>query len=162
VIHHFLAPALLALAALPALAQDFSWSAYGTIGYARTNRDYGYLRGIDSSGRVDNDSVLGAQGDLRFTPQWSATVQLKLARSLQSDSRWDLRPAWAFVAWRPADDWLLRAGRMRVPLYLQSESMDVGVTHNMARLPVEMYSLVPSSDFNGLSLAKSGPSARRI
>lgn len=152
-------PALAALAMLlaapPAPAQDASWSAFGSLGYARSNRDYHYLRNIDSGGSFDTDSVLGAQGDLRLNPQWSATVQLKLAQSLKSDSRWDLTPSWAFVAWRPTDDWLLRAGRMRAPLYLQSESMDVGVTHDMARLPVEMYTLAPSSDFAGLSVART-------
>lgn len=143
------------LAAPVARAQEFSWSAFGTIGYAQSNRDYGYMRNIDSSGSFDTDTVLGAQGDLRLNPQWSGTVQLKLAQSLKSDGRWDLTPAWAFVAWRPQDDWLLRAGKMRAPLYLQSESLDVGVTHDMARLPAEMYTLAPSSDFAGVSLAKT-------
>lgn len=147
----------LAAMCLPALAQDFSWSGFGTLGYARSNRDFAYQRKVDSDGSLERDSLLGVQGDLRFTPQWSATVQLKLAPSIQSDDRWDLVPAWAFVAWRPSDDWLLRAGRMRVPLYLHSESMDVGVTHDMARLSTEMYSIAPSTDFNGASVAKSWP-----
>lgn len=138
-----------------ASAQDFSWSAYGTVGYARSNRDYHYLRHIDKEGTFATDTLLGAQGDVRFTPQWSATVQLKLAQSLKADDSWSLTPAWAFLAWRPADDWLVRAGKMRVPAYLYSESMQNGVTYDMARLPVEMYGLVPSTDFVGLSAAKT-------
>lgn len=150
-----LVPLLLAASALPALAQDLSWSVFGTLGYARSDRDYTYQRSIDDSGTFDRDSLLGAQADLRLSPQWSATMQLKLAPSLKRDSQWDLTPAWAFVGWRPSNDWLLRAGRMRVPLYLHSESMDVGVTHDLARLPTEMYSIAPSTDFDGLSAAKT-------
>lgn len=149
--------ASLAALCLPAGAQDFSWSGYGTLGYARSNRDFTYQRDLTNDGTLERDSLLGVQGDLRFSPQWSATVQLKLAPSIKAEDQWDLVPAWAFVAWRPSDNWLLRAGRMRVPLYLHSESMDVGVTHDMARLPTEMYSIAPSTDFNGASVAKSWP-----
>ena len=70
-------------------------------------------------------------------------------------------PSWALVSWRPGDDWLLRAGRARAPLYLHSESMDVGVTHDMARLPTELYSLAPTTDVDGLYLTRTWPSAAR-
>ena len=154
--------AVLALwaAALPAAALDLSWSGFATLGYARSGDAPGrYLRWIDADGTFNTESVLAGQLDARLSPQWSATVQLKAAPSEESDSRWALRPAWAFVAWRPNDEWLLRAGRMRVPLYLNSESLDIGVAHDMARLPVEMYSIVPSNDFNGLAGAYSRPTA---
>ncbi len=149
--------ALLALAGLPAAAQDLSWSGYGTIGYATSNRNYTFQRSISDRGTFDRDSVFGLQGDLRFNPQWSATVQLKAAQSLTSDSRWALTPAWAFIAWRPSDDWLLRAGKLRVPLYLHSEALDVGVTHDMVRQPAEMYSISPTNDFDGLYATRTWP-----
>lgn len=153
-----MALAMLALLAapLPALAQDLAWSGFATLGYARSVDAPGrYLRWIDDNGSFDASSVAALQLDARFNPSWSATVQLKAAPSERADNRWDLRPAWAFLAWRPDDDWLLRAGRMRVPLYMHSESLDIGVAHSMARLPVEMYSLVPSNEFNGLSASYS-------
>jgi hypothetical protein len=146
---------LLALLQGPVLAQDLSVSGYGTLGFARSDRDFVYQRHIDRDGTFNRDSVFGVQGDLRFSPQWSATVQLKAAQSLKRDDRWEVIPAWAFVAWRPGDDWLIRAGRMRVPLYLHSESMDVGVTHDMARMPAEMYAIVPSTDYDGATVAKT-------
>ncbi|MDH4393968.1 MAG: hypothetical protein QE285_21405, partial [Aquabacterium sp.] len=144
---------LAALAApLPALAQDLAWSGFATLGHARSGDVPGrYLRWIDSNGTFNADSVAALQLDARFDPSWSATVQLKAAPSDRADNRWALRPAWAFLGWRLNDEWLLRGGRMRVPLYMYSESLDIGVAHNMARLPVEMYSLVPSNEFNGLS-----------
>jgi hypothetical protein len=154
-----LAAALLAAGSGGVMAQDWSVSGYGTVGYARSNRDFNYLRWIDKNGTATADTVFGAQADLRLNSQWSATLQLKAAPSLKSDSRWDITPAWAFVAWRPTDDWLLRVGRMRVPLYLHSESMDLGVSHDLARLPAEMYSIVSLTDFNGVAVAKTWPLA---
>lgn len=154
-LRRLLAGAALPLAGLPAFAQELSWSTYGTLGFARSDAAYTYQTHIDRGGTLSRDSVLGVQGDVRFGPQWSATAQLKLAPSAKHDSRWDLVPAWAFVAWRPNDDWLLRAGRLRLPMYLYSESMDVGQTHDMVRLPTELYSVLPVPDFNGLSVGRS-------
>ncbi|MBK1714000.1 hypothetical protein [Rubrivivax gelatinosus] len=154
-LHHALACAALAAAAAPALALDLSWSGFGTLGWAQSSRGWVYERSVDDGGSVDRDSVLGLQLDASLAPKWSATLQLKAAQSLEKDSRWDLTPTWAFLAWRPDDDWLLRAGRMRVPLYLHSEILDVGATHDLARLPTEMYSIVPSNEFDGVSTTRT-------
>ena len=143
------------LAGAPVAAQDLSWSGFGTLGVSKSNRDFTYQRYITRDGGLNRDSLMGLQADLRLNPQWSATLQLKAAPSLKADSRWDVVPTWAFVAWRPNDDWLLRAGRLRLPLYLYSESMDVGQTHDMARLPTELYSVAPSSDFDGVYITRT-------
>jgi hypothetical protein len=144
-----------ALVAMPAAALDLSWSGYATFGYARANLPGRYLRWIDKDGSFNAESVLAGQLDLSLNPQWSATLQLKAAPSETSDSRWTVRPSWAFVGWRPNDAWLVRAGRLRVPLYLHSEALDIGVAHDMARLPVEMYSISPTNDFNGVFVTHS-------
>ncbi len=151
---------MLAIGVAPAgvSAQDLSWSGFATAGHAHTVGLAGrYLRWIDNDGSFNTQSVLAGQVVATLSPQWSATVQLKAAPSDRSDSRWRLEPSWAFVAWRPRDEWLLRAGRMRTPLYLHSESLDVGESHDMARLPVEMYSIVPTNEFDGVSAIYSRP-----
>lgn len=145
----------LQLTGLPAQAVDLSWSGFGTLGYAQTNRPYTYQRFLRDEGSFERDTVLGGQVDAQFTPQWSATVQVTLAPSVRNDKGWSFEPTWAFVAWRPEDDWLLRVGRLRLPFYLHSESLDVGQTHDMVRLPTEMYSIVPTNFYDGLSLTKT-------
>lgn len=145
----------LALAGRAALAQELSWSAYGTLGYAQSDRHFTYQRFITDTGGFKRDTRLGLQADLRLNPQWWATAQAKLEPSRTSDSAWELTTAWAFIGWRPADEWLLRLGRLRLPMYLHSESMDVGATHDMVRLPGEMYSIVPAPDFDGAYVSRS-------
>ena len=145
----------LALAASAAGAQELSWSAYGTLGYARSDRHFTYQRHITDEGGFARDTRLGLQADLRFSPQWWATAQVKLEPARVNDNAWALSTAWAFVGWRPDDDWLLRLGRLRLPMYLHSESMDVGATHDMVRLPGEMYSIVPTPDFDGVSVSRN-------
>jgi hypothetical protein len=143
--------ATLAILASPAAqSADLSLSGFATLEYAQSNRGFGYLRFVDEQGTLKAGSLAAVQADLRLNPQWSATVQLKAAPSLRSDSRNDLKPNWAFVAWRPGDEWLLRLGQMRVPLFLYSESLDIGVASDMARLPREVYAIAPTTDFRGV------------
>lgn len=132
-----------------------SWSGFGTLGWAQSNRRSSYQRFIDRQGGFERDTLLGVQLDAQLTPEWSATLQAKLAPSDRQDNAWDLRTTWAFVAWRPDNDWLIRAGKLRVPFFLRSEHLDVGSTYTEARLPAEVYTMVPTNDFQGLHLSHS-------
>lgn len=132
-----------------------SWSAFGTLGYAQSNRPYNYFGSIDNDGTLRRDTVFGAQLDAQLSSQWSATVQTKLAASAKSETGWDVTASWAFAAWRPNNDWLVRLGKLRVPFVLRSEQLDVGATYDEARLPAEIYSLAPTNDFTGAAVARS-------
>lgn len=154
-LHRVAATLLVIATTAPAFAFDASWSGFATLGYARSNSAYTYQRSIDDGGTLRRDSRVAGQLDLSFDPQWSATVQAQVAQSDNSDTRWAAKAAWAFVAWRPDNDWQLRLGKARVPLYLYSESLDVGVSYDMARMPYEVYSLSPTNDFTGLFVTRS-------
>jgi len=140
---------------LSASAVDMTLSGFGTIGYALSDQPYNYLRFVDERGTFKRDSLLGAQLDIKFDQHWGAAIQTKLAPSDSSDSQWEGVLSWAFVSWRPVDDVLLRLGKLRVPLMLNTENADVGATYDLAHLPVEVYSIAPTTDFVGLSLSKS-------
>ncbi len=149
--------ALFALAALaqPSLAVDLTLSGFGTLGYAQSDQAAPYQRFIDDRGGFKRDSIIGAQVDARFTREWGATVQARLAPSDHSDSAFQATMTWAFVSWRPTDDWLVRAGRIRLPLMLNTENNDVGATFDFARLPQEVYSISPMTDIDGLGVSKT-------
>lgn len=147
--------AVFGLGAMTAAAADVSLSGFGTVGYAQSNQPYNFERFINSNGTVQRDSVAGVQADIKLTESVGATVQGKFAPSTYNDSSWVGTLSWAFLSWRPANDWLIRLGKQRAPLYLHSESMDVGVTYDFARLPTEMYSLAPTSDYMGGSIEKT-------
>lgn len=136
-----------------ASAVEFSWSGFATLGHSRSDAEFRYLRWIDEDGSFRNEAVAGLQLDAQLSPRWSATLQLRVTPAMDDDTRWDVEPSWGFLAWRPADGWLLRAGKLRAPLYLYSEVLDVGVAHDMARLPVEMYATSPVNEFEGGSVS---------
>ena len=139
----------------PAQAVDLAWSGFGTLGYAQSDQPVNYQRFIDEKGTFKRDSVLGAQVDARFSQQWGATLQVKAAPSNHSDAQWQASLAWAFVSWRPSDDWLIRAGKLRLPFMLNTENADVGATYDFVRLPQEVYSIAPTTDVVGLSISKT-------
>lgn len=136
-------------------AVDLAWSGFGTFGYAQSDQPANYQRFVDEKGTFKRDSVLGAQVDARFSQQWGATAQAKVAPSDHSDSQWQASLAWAFVSWRPSDDWLIRAGKLRLPFMLNTENADVGATYDFVRLPLEVYSIAPTTDVIGLSISKT-------
>ncbi len=53
------------------------------------------------------------------------------------------------------NDLLFRGGKIRIPLYLNSQNTDIGATFDFVRLPTEVYSASPTNDVNGISVNKS-------
>src|SRR6185369_2047376 len=96
--------------AVPAAADatEFNWSGFGTAGYAISDNANRYQRFITDRGTFNRDSVFGGQLDVKFNQQFGATIQARLAPAADSDSRWEPSLAWAFLSWRPLDDFLLR------------------------------------------------------
>jgi hypothetical protein len=155
--YHFnlMLAAFLAFSLNSAQALDFSWSGYGTLGYVSSDQPYSYQRVITDRGTFARDSLFGVQLDAKFNVHWSATVQAQISPADDDDNRWIPKLSWAFLSWRPNDDWLLRLGKLRLPGYLNSENMDVGWTFDYARLPVEVYATSPTVDFTGISISKT-------
>ena len=136
-------------------AADLTVTGFGTIGYARSDQDFRYLRYIDDGGTLKADSLVGVQAEVQLNPQWGATFQAVGGAPSGRDSGMDAQLRWAFVHFRPANDWLFRVGRLRPPTFLHTQNSEVGVTYDQARLPVEVYSLTPSFDFDGAAVTKT-------
>jgi hypothetical protein len=140
-----------------ALASDVSLSVsgFGTAGFTQSNQPFGYQRFISDSGTFRRDSLFGLQADAKLFHKLGATLQVKAAASASSDDDLGLTVEWAFVSYRPTNSWLLRAGKLRVPIFMNSENLDVGLTFDFARLPAEMYSVsTNNNNFTGVSFSK--------
>jgi hypothetical protein len=162
---HFKLKPLLAVLALASattavLADDgngFSarFSGFGTFGVAKTNSDAGeytrtpiQYRGADKSIDPFVDTRLALQEVLQFGERWSLTGQLLAQRVGNSDFR--PRVEWLFANYK-ATDWLdLRAGRGVLPLFLVSDSRNVGYGSVWLRAPQEVYTLQPLTGIDGV------------
>ncbi|WP_295406176.1 hypothetical protein [uncultured Thiocystis sp.] len=142
--------------ALPCMLRaEIQISGFATLGAAISDQDFVYQRYIDDHGTLNRDSLLGLQLDAQLADAWSLTLQAKAAPSTHSDTGWEPTLSWAFLSWRPDNDLLLRAGKLRLPLMFYSANSDVGTTFDFARLPTELYSLIPTTDVKGLSVART-------
>lgn len=146
---------LAALGYSAATAVDFSLTGFGTAGYAVSDQKNSYLRYIDSGGTLKADSLIGLQGEARFDSQWSATAQIVGSAPAKRDNGVEAQVRWAFVGYRPDNEWLFRAGRLRVPFLINTQNAEVGVTYDAARLPAEVYSLFPVYDSDGGAFTKT-------
>ena len=139
----------------PSLGADYSISAFGTIGHAVSDQPFKYDRLISDRGTFRRDTVTGLQFDSRFTDSLGATIQFVTEVADDDERQHRANVAWAFLSWRPTSDWLFRLGKQRLPLYLYSQTFNVGVTYDFARPPIEMYSISPNNDYVGASFSKT-------
>src|ERR1044071_9446964 len=95
-----------------AQAADFTLSGFATMGYARSDQDFRYLRYIDNGGTLKADSLVGAQAEARFNPEWGATVQAVASAPRTRDEGVEAKVRWAFLSFRPDNEWLFRVGRL--------------------------------------------------
>ncbi len=156
--------ALLALAALSTLplqaaaGADSAWqfSGFATAGAVYTHSDeLQFARvGIDAPGgnKVDTgpDSVLGVQAGLQFGERNAAVVQLVTRETQRGD--YDPRAALAFVSHALTPELTVRAGRLRSPFFMLSDTADINYNQTWVRPPVEVYGLNPFSDLDGIDL----------
>ena len=105
-----------------------------------------YYDHIQHSTNWTNDSILGLQAAYTIDSQTSMTAQL-VSYGIQN---YQVNTIWAYATYKPSDSTELRLGRQRIPFYMLSEQIDVGMSYPWARPPLEMYSL-PVNQYDGLS-----------
>ena len=134
----------------------FSFSGYGTVGVVHSDNDQAdYLvdvfkpngPGHTRSWSADVDSRIGAQVSAAFTPSLSAVVQV-LAQQ-RYDNSYTPVVEWANVQYRITPDASVRLGRMVLPVFMVTDSRRVGYSNPWVRPPVEVYSLVPVTSYDG-------------
>lgn len=154
--------ALAVAAALPTVASavDFSYSGFSTAAYSQTDTNdaqvgfSGQPDGIDKDGSFDLDSKLGVQVTARFNELISATVQGVAYTDITGD--WEPRLDWAYVRLQPTQSVSLRAGYLRAPTFMYSDSVFIGYANTWVRPPLEVYGLSPVYQIRGVDATWRG------
>lgn len=151
-----LLPLAIALASSPAFAVDqgdFVYNGFGTVGVTHMggedNYDYGMQGQTNDGWRGDQLSKFAVQGQYGITDTLSVTGQL--ASKPQQDS-WKVGPGNLYLAWQANDELTLRGGRIGTPVYMYSETLNVGFSYPWLRLPEEVYSLVQIASHDGADM----------
>ena len=148
--------------ALSAEKERVQINGFMTVGASKADDELG--TGYIFNDRVNfrGDSKFGMQFDYKLSEDTSATVQM-VARS-RTDDGWRVDAEWAYIK-HDITDWAsARMGRLRIPFYLYSESLDVGLSYPWVRPPIDLYTTLITS-FDGLDFvfkANTGPINHRV
>ena len=129
---------------------DFSVHGFATAGGVVSNtNDAEFVRGAEVSGAgktpTENvDSNLGVQATARFNSWISATVQVLEDSSTATDPI-----AWAYVKIEPVSNLSIKLGKIEIPLFMISDSRDIGYANTWVRPPNEVYALGLDEELKG-------------
>jgi len=132
------------------------FSGFGTVSALwQDNSDLFFNHPAKPRDRADRpdfgtDSLLGLQLTRSLGDRTDLTIQV-----LSSDAykrHYTPQVSWAFIRHNPTPGLTLRAGRLRAPFFMYSDSLNINYTHPWVRPPVEVYGLNPFSDLDGVDL----------
>lgn len=138
---------------------EHRFNGFGTVGFTHLGgedegRSYGIQGQTNDSWRGDQLSKFGAQLSYGITDTVGVTVQ---ATAKAQQDEWKANLEWAYLSWQTTDQLMLRAGRLRSPVYMYSESLDVGYSYPWLRLPDEVYSQVQVTNYEGVDAVYTVP-----
>ena len=108
-----------------------------------------HYQGYNDTISFGQHSLLALQTDVALTETLSFTTQLLAHASAGRDSGVE----WAYLSWRPSNNWNFKAGKMRSPFYLHSDTLDVGFSYPWIIPPQPVYTPYIFPNFTGLSAA---------
>jgi hypothetical protein len=112
--------------------------------YISSDNDAGY-NSADTSANFSEDSKVGLQATFDISDRTQAVLQLMM----RGEYDWEVEAEWAYLSHRFENGVKLRGGKLRVPLYMYSDYLDVGYAQPFARPPEEVYGAVPFSSYTG-------------
>ncbi len=128
--------------------ERLTFNGFLSAGLVQSNRDVEFLNfGFKEQASFRTDAIVGVQTTYRIAEKTSATVQM-VANGVDN---FTVEAVWGYVSYNANDNLKYRAGRMKLPLYLISESLDIGFTYPYVRPPIELY-VTPLSSFEGMDL----------
>jgi len=100
----------------------------------------------DSGFEIEEESLLGLQGRVKFSDKTSITAQV----IMRGQDDWQPTIDQLYISHDLSNTWNAKLGKMRNPVYLFSDAMDIHYSFGWLRTPGTSYSL-SAIDFDGVS-----------
>lgn len=132
---------------------DVETKGFLTTGATRGDHKNALNNEIDKKVNYLYDTKLGLNFSSTITNHWFAAAQL-LAKKWVGENEEDfkVKADWIFANYRPTESLSIKVGKQKLPLWLISEYLDVGLLYPWIRPPLEVYTLGPLSNFFGGSI----------
>jgi hypothetical protein len=120
-----------------AQASDINFSGYGSIrGGLLVNDDitpqfFGYDDKVD----FKNESLFALQAKATLNEKWNATIVLQA----RGEEDFDLEARWAYLSYQYSPSTTISLGRFALPYFRNSDTQDIGYSHNYSRMPTAIY-----------------------
>lgn len=136
--------------------ERMDFSAFITAGISRTDQKQEYrVGGISNEWNFHPQSIFGAQITFKVNDKFDIVTQL-VARGKSENSPgrndWQVEADWAYLAYKPVANLQIRAGRLRLPLYLYSDYLEVGYAYPWVSPPTEVYYEDEITTFDGIDV----------
>ncbi|MCH8497884.1 MAG: hypothetical protein LAT63_05375 [Marinobacter sp.] len=120
------------------------FNGFLSTGYARADNDVGF-DGVTEKTRVNDLSLFALQGTFRVSDKSQAVVQI-VGRGADD---WEPVVEWAYLSHRPTNNLQVRAGKMRLPFFMYSDSLEVGYAQPWVRPPEAVYGPIAITSYVG-------------
>jgi hypothetical protein len=121
---------------LPSQAQDkIQWSGFGNIAAGMTTGSDDELFGYDNDVDFNPESLFALQAKANLSEKLSVTAQI-MSRGSED---FDLGVEWAYLQYQLTDAASINVGKLRLPFYMYSDSLDVGYSYHWLRTPQSVY-----------------------
>lgn len=126
---------------------NIEWSGFANIGAGFTTGSDEQALGYSDSLRFEPDTLFALQGRANLSDDLSITTQLMS----RGDDNFSLGIEWAYLQYQINEAWNINAGKLRLPFYSYSDSLDVAYSYHWLRPPQAVYR-VPFSNYTGVSV----------
>jgi hypothetical protein len=142
----------------------FSFGGFGTAGVVHSSADQADVVANDLEGSGAGyshrwsaavDSLLGLQLTANIYTNLSAVVQVISEQNY--DSNYSPHVEWANIKYQVTPDFSVRVGRTAQPVFMVSDSRNIGYANPWVRPPVEVYNLDPVTTNDGVDLSYRVP-----
>ena len=120
------------------------FNGFLSTGYARADNNVGF-DGITEKTSVIDLSLFALQGTFRVSDKSQAVVQI-VGRGADD---WEPIVEWAYLSHRPTNNLQVRAGKMRLPFFMYSDSLEVGYAQPWVRPPEAVYGPISITSYVG-------------
>ena len=141
------------ISSVPITVHGFATAAGGS---NNSNQSYMHVNGREGNTHPNftlDNSLVGLQVAAQLSQKLSFTTQMVGSYN----DKFDAQATWAFLKYDLNPDVSFTAGRFRQPMYLYSDTYQVGATYPWVTPPVEVYSLIPWYNLNGGMVTLSHP-----
>ncbi|WP_148864527.1 hypothetical protein [Marinobacter fonticola] len=127
-----------------AAADRVRLNGFFSTGYATASNDAGFA-GINDESEVQDLSLMALQGTFSLSDDTQAIMQLVS----RGEEDWDTELEWAYLSHQATNSLQLRAGKMRLPFFMYSDSLELGYAQPWARPPQAVYGPVTVTSYVG-------------